>query len=112
MSTSRELQPNWNDQRGIGATYNRGGRDNNRGGRGSRGGRGYHGGRNTSRNSQWNRSGRTQYGWGNQNHDDGYLDPATLSSMMPSQRHMYFIRRDSRIHSRTNMMNRKMNNEW
>ena len=61
MSTSRELQPNRNDQHGIGATYNRGGQDNNHGGR------------------------------SNQNHDDGYLDPATLSSMMPSQCCMYFI---------------------
>ena len=54
MSTSRELQTNRNDRRGIGATYNQGGRDNNHGGRNNRGGRGYCGGWNNSRGNQWN----------------------------------------------------------
>ena len=48
MSTSRKLQPDQNDRRGIGATYNHGGRDNNCGGRNNHVGRGYRGGRNTN----------------------------------------------------------------
>ena len=91
MPTSRELQPNHNDRHGIGATYNCGGQDNNRGGRSNCGGRGYRGGWNTNCGNQWNHGGWTQYGRGNQNQHDRYLDPATLSSMTPGQRHMYFI---------------------
>ena len=66
MSTSRELQTNRNDRRGIGATYNWGGRDNNLGGRNNRGGRGYRGGQNNSCGSQWNYGGRDQYRWATQ----------------------------------------------
>ena len=91
MSTSRELQPNQNDRCGIGATYNRGGQDNNCGGRSNRGGRGYHGGRITNQGNQWSHGSQTQYGWGNQNQDGGYLDLAMLSSMTPGQCRMYFI---------------------
>ena len=85
MSTSRELQTNHSDRRGIGATYNRGGRDTNRGSRNNCGGRGYRGGRNNSHANQWNQGGWAQYRWGIPNQHDGYLDPAMLSSMTPGQ---------------------------
>ena len=111
MSTSRELQPNRNDQRGIGATYNRGGRDNNRGGRNSRGGRGYCGGWNNSHGNQWNSGGWVQYRRGNPNQDDRYLDPATLSSMTPAQCRMYFIGREQVRQQNTTTQHDEQKNE-
>ena len=94
MSTSRELQTNRNDRRGIGATYNRGGRNTTRHGRDNKGGRGHHGGQINNHANPWNLGGRAQHGRGNLNQDDGYLDPATLNSMTPGQRRMYFIGRE------------------
>ena len=94
MSTSRELQTNHNDRRGIGAAYNRGGREINRSGRNNHGGRGNRGGWINNRTNQWNRGGWAQYGRGKPNQDDGYLNPAALNSMTPGQCCMYFIGRE------------------
>ena len=91
MSTSRELQTNRNDQQGIGATYNRGGRDTIHGGRNNHRGRGHCGGWINNHANPWNQGGWAQYRRGNPNQDDGYLNPATLNSMTPGQRRMYFI---------------------
>ena len=111
MSTSRELQSNRNDRRGIGATYNRGGRNTIRGGRDNRGGRGQRGGRMNNCASTWNRGGRTQHRRGNLNQDDGYLDPAILNAMTPGQRRMYFIGRKQVRQQNTSTQHRERENE-